>query len=54
MSITKLLPNRVVNDKLYLNYNLDVQKQWRADIPGMVTRADKNWPEVSRQTKVIE
>jgi YHS domain-containing protein len=44
----------IVNDKLYLNYNKDVQKQWRADIPNLVVKADKNWPEVSRQTKVIE
>jgi YHS domain-containing protein len=44
----------VVNGKLYLNYNQDIQKQWRADIPNLVAKADKNWPEVSRQTKVIE
>lgn len=44
----------VVNGKLYLNYNKDVQKQWRADIPHLVAKADQNWPEVSRQTKVIE
>jgi hypothetical protein len=31
-----------------------VQKQWRADVPGMVAKADRNWPEVSRQTKIIE
>lgn len=44
----------VVNDRLYLNYNKDIQKQWSADIPGFVAKADKNWPAVSRQTKVIE
>ncbi len=44
----------IVNDKLYLNYNKDIQKQWSADIPGFVVKADKNWPAVSRQTKVIE
>jgi YHS domain-containing protein len=44
----------IVNDKLYLNYNKDIQKKWSADIPGFVARADKNWPAVSRQTKVIE
>jgi YHS domain-containing protein len=44
----------VVDGKLYLNYNRDVQKQWRADIPGFVAKADKNWPAVSRQSKVIE
>ena len=37
---------KVVNGKLYLNYNKDVQKQWAADIPGNVVKADKNWPQV--------
>jgi YHS domain-containing protein len=44
----------VVDGKLYLNYNLDVQKQWRADVAGFVAKADANWPEVARQTKVFE
>ena len=44
----------VIDGKLYLNYNRDVQKQWSADIPGFVIKADKNWPVVSAQTKVIE
>jgi YHS domain-containing protein len=44
----------IVDGKLYLNYNGEVQKQWRADIPGSVMKADKNWPAVSSQTKVIE
>jgi YHS domain-containing protein len=44
----------VVNDKLYLNYNQDVRKKWSADIPGFVAKADKNWPAVAKQTKVIE
>lgn len=40
--------------KLYLNYNREVQKQWSADIPGHVNKADRNWPAVAKQTKVIE
>jgi YHS domain-containing protein len=44
----------VVNGKLYINYNEDVRKQWSADIPGFITKADKNWPQVSKQSKVIE
>ena len=44
----------IVDDKLYLNYNSDVRKKWSTDIPGLVAKADRNWPEVSRQTKVIE
>jgi len=44
----------VVNGKLYLNYNREVQKEWSKDISGLVTKADKNWPVVSGQAKVIE
>jgi hypothetical protein len=44
----------VVDNKLYLNYNKDVQKKWSADIPGFVAKAEKNWPKVAAQTKVIE
>ena len=44
----------IVNEKLYLNYNQDVRKKWSADIPGFVAKADKNWPAVAKQTKVIE
>ncbi|HEU0201099.1 MAG TPA: YHS domain-containing (seleno)protein [Burkholderiaceae bacterium] len=44
----------IVDGKLYLNYNADVQKQWSKDIPGYVAKADKNWPGVSKQTKVVE
>lgn len=44
----------VTGGKLYLNYNRDIQKQWSADIPGFVAKADQNWPAVSSQTKVFE
>jgi YHS domain-containing protein len=44
----------IVGGKLYLNYNQDVQKKWRSDIPGYVRTADGKWPAVSGQTKVIE
>jgi YHS domain-containing protein len=36
----------IVDGKLYLNYSLGVQRQWRQDIPGNIARADANWPEV--------
>jgi hypothetical protein len=44
----------IVNNKLYLNYNNAVQKQWSTDIPGFVAQADKNWPTVAKQTRSIE
>ena len=34
----------VVDEKLYLNYSLDVQQQWRQDVPGNITKGDANWP----------
>jgi hypothetical protein len=36
----------IVKDKLYLNYDLDVQKKWEVNIPDFIQKADKNWPKV--------
>jgi YHS domain-containing protein len=44
----------IVEDKLYLNYNPEVKKLWSEDIPGFVVKADKNWPDTSKLTKVQE
>jgi YHS domain-containing protein len=38
----------VVDGKLYLNFNDDIQRKWEADIDGFITRADKRWPEIVR------
>lgn len=37
---------RVVDGKLYLNYNVSVQTGWEKDIPGRIAKGDKNWPTV--------
>ena len=37
---------KIVDGKLYLNYNQDIQKKWELDIPGHISKADKNWPGV--------
>ncbi len=37
---------KIVNDKLYLNYSESIQKKWEKDIPGLVAKAEKNWPAV--------
>jgi YHS domain-containing protein len=37
---------KVVDGKLYLNYDGDVQKRWEKDIPGFIVKANKNWPSV--------
>lgn len=35
---------RVVDGRLYLNVNKDVQKRWLDDVPGNLVTAEKNWP----------
>jgi YHS domain-containing protein len=37
---------KVVDDKLYLNYNKDVQKFWLEDVPGNIQKANDNWPKL--------
>ncbi len=37
---------RIVDGKLYLNYNAKVAKQWAADIPNNIAAADEHWPRV--------
>lgn len=37
---------KIVNGKLYLNLNRDIQKKWMKDIPGYIEKADRNWPGV--------
>jgi YHS domain-containing protein len=40
---------RIVEGKLYLNFNASVQTKWAQDIPGYVGTADKNWPAVLKK-----
>jgi YHS domain-containing protein len=43
---------KIVDGKLYLNKNWLAGKLWNGDIPGNITKADKNWPEiVSKQSR---
>jgi hypothetical protein len=37
---------KIVEGKLYFNYNVDIQKKWVKDIPGNIKKADANWPDV--------
>jgi len=37
---------KIVDGRLYLNYDARVQKDWEKDIPGNIAKADKNWPAV--------
>ncbi|PPD15403.1 MAG: YHS domain protein [Methylobacterium sp.] len=34
--------------KLYLNYNLEVRERWKTDIPGHISKANVNWPNLSK------
>jgi YHS domain-containing protein len=36
----------VVNDKLYLNYDAEIQAKWASDRDNLIVIGDKNWPEV--------
>ena len=40
---------RIVDGKLYLNYNDSIQKKWEADIPGFITKADAQWPSLKNK-----
>jgi hypothetical protein len=40
---------RIVDGKLYLNYDASVQQRWERDIPGFIRKADGNWPRVLEQ-----
>lgn len=37
---------KIVDGKLYLNYDADVQKRWEKDIPGHISRAEVQWPKL--------
>ncbi|MEO0467361.1 MAG: YHS domain-containing (seleno)protein [Pseudomonadota bacterium] len=37
---------KIVDGKLYLNYNKSIQETWETDIPGFIQSADTNWPTV--------
>lgn len=40
---------KIVDGKLYLNYNAAAQKAWEVDVPGNIVKGDANWPGLSRK-----
>lgn len=40
---------RVVDGKLYFNYNAEIQHRWEGNIPGFISSANRNWPGVLRK-----
>jgi len=37
---------KIVNGKLYLNYNREVGSRWEKNIPGHIRSANTNWPKL--------
>jgi YHS domain-containing protein len=44
---------KIVNGKLYLNYDTTVQAQWMGDIPGHIASANKNWPAILNNKELL-
>lgn len=40
---------KIVDGKLYLNYDAKIQSRWAKDIPGNIAKANDNWPAVLTQ-----
>ena len=39
---------RIVDGKLYLNYSKSVQRQWVQDVPGNISKGNRNWPGIKK------
>lgn len=39
---------KIVDGKLYLNYDASVQRTWEADLADFIAAADQNWPLINR------
>lgn len=37
---------KIVDNKLYLNLNKDVQTRWLTDVPGFIANANDIWPDI--------
>ena len=37
---------KIVDGRLFLNLDQNIQKQWSKDIPGRIEMADKQWPQI--------
>lgn len=40
---------KVVDGKLYLNYNQDVKKKWEQEAASLITEGNKNWPDLIKK-----
>lgn len=39
---------RIVDGRLFLNYDRSIKRRWERDIPGRIARGDANWPRLSQ------
>lgn len=39
---------KIVDGKLYLNYDKDVQRKWERDLRKLIGEAERNWPRLHR------
>lgn len=39
---------KLVEGKLYFNYNKSAQKKWEEDIPGRIKKGNENWPKLHK------
>ena len=39
---------RIVEGRLFLNYDQAIKRRWERDIPGLIAAGDQNWPRLSR------
>lgn len=40
---------KIVDAKLYLNFNGDAKKEWEKDIPGNIKKGNENWPDLLKE-----
>ncbi|HWP42053.1 MAG TPA: YHS domain-containing (seleno)protein [Blastocatellia bacterium] len=40
---------KIVDGKLYLNYNQEVREMWEKQIPALIVEGDKNWPNLVKK-----
>jgi YHS domain-containing protein len=40
---------KIIDGKLYFNYNKNIQSMWLKDTTNLIRRADANWPKIKNQ-----
>ena len=45
---------KIVNGKLYLNYNAEAKKEWEKDVNGNIKNGNENWPNLLKGKEAKE